>query len=65
MGLDLAIRIPVIATEIVITVLPTMDTVMDAGIMAMAIKVVANVEEMVEHRVEPTEIEAIVRYGYE
>ena len=65
MGLVRAIRIPVIATEIVLIVLPTTDTDMVAGIMATAIKAAVNVVAMVEHRAEPTEIEVIVRYGYE
>ena len=51
MGLDRAIRIPVIATEIVITVLPTMDTAMDAGIMATVTKVAVNVVAMAVHPV--------------
>ena len=49
MGLERAIRIHVIATEIVITALPTMDTVMDAGIMATVTKVAVNVEVMAGH----------------
>ena len=64
MGLDRAIRIPVIATEIVLIVLPTTDTDMAAGIMVMVIKAAVNVVAMVEHRAEPTGINELVKRGY-
>ena len=49
MGLDRAIRIPVIATEIVLIVLPTTDTDMVAGIMVTAIKAAVNAVAMAAH----------------
>ena len=49
MGLDRTIRIPVIATEIVLIVLPTTDTDMVAGIMVMGIKAAVSVVATAEH----------------
>ena len=51
MGLVRAIRIPVIATEIVLIVLPTTDTDMVAGIMVTAIKAAVNAVAMAAHPV--------------
>ena len=48
MDRDRVIKTPVIATEIVLIVLPTTDTDMAAGIMVMVIKAAVNVVAMVE-----------------
>ena len=51
MDLDQAIETPAIAMEIVLTVLPTMDTDMVAGIMVTAIKAAVNAVAMAAHPV--------------
>ena len=51
MDRDRVIKTPVIATEIVLIVLPTTDTDMVVGIMAMVIKAAVNVVAMAAHPV--------------